>query len=628
MSIQSSKVGFGEPDSSSAEIASIPLRLLIVADLSREGRDLGSDAPAEVHSVDKDSFGDLFKRLSPGLVFEVKNTLLGGDAEIRVNLEFRSLEDFEPAALRANVPALAALQDLRGNIAENLRSGISPPALAERIEDLTQGAPFALDLIRAVREAGPGDAAPPPAAASDAPSSQGGSDGNVDSILSMVDDGSQSPPADAGSGSIGSVISSITGSGGSAKTSGGGSDGLAQVVDQWFEKRTGAQLDEILHHEDFQSLESAWRGLKHVVQRTDFRSEITVQVLHARKDDLRKVLSEQILKDEFDSPVDPPLAAVLCAIDFDSGPTDLELMNELAIRGEAIQAPVIIQAGPGFFGRESLQGLGSKGSMTDLLAGAQFTKWKGLRAKDESRWLAVAVNRFLLREPYTANSQSGGCAETVDAASGDGFLWGGAAWALAACMTRSFAAEEWAHSISGLKGGGGVEDLALRPYEVRKGKMIQTPLEANLTEINSQDLASAGLIPLTASENSDTAVFTYLPMVALARQYDNPRATQEAAMHSVLPYQMFAGRMSIWLGRFLAEVRGAESAEKAQERLDQNLRGVIGDPKEGKDVPQVRVEVSDHDDDPTKYQVCVEVTPAFKFFGLTPRLMLAVAVSK
>ncbi len=619
MSIHSSKVGFGESGSSDAEIASVPLRLLIVADLSREGRGLGSDAPAEVHTVDKDSFGDLFGQLSPGLVFEVKNTLLGGDAEIRVNLEFRSLEDFEPAALRANVPALAALEDLRANIAENLQSRISPPALAERIEDLTQGAPFALDLVRAVREAGPGDAAPPPAASSDAPTSSG-SGGEVDSILSMVDDGSQSAPADAGSSSIGSVISSITGAGGSAKSSGAGSDGLARVVDQWFEKRTGSQLDKILHHEDFQALESAWRGLKHVVQRTDFRSEVTIQVLHARKEDLRKVLSEQILKDEFDSPVDPPLAAVLCAIDFDSAPSDLELMNELAIRGEAIQAPVIIQAGPSFFGRASLQGLGAKGSMTDLLAGAQFTKWKGLRAKDESRWLAVAVNRFLLREPHTA--------ETADAASGSGFLWGGAVWGLAACMTRSFAAEGWAHSISGLKGGGGVEDLALRPYEVRKGKVIQTPVEANLTEINTQDLASAGLIPLSASENSDTGVFTYLPMVALAKHYDNPRATQEAAMHSVLPYQMFAGRMSIWLGRFLAEVRGADSAEAAQERLDQNLRGVIGEPKEGKDVPQVRVEITDHDDDPTKYQVCVEVTPAFKFFGLTPRLMLAVAVSK
>ena len=46
------------------------------------------------------------------------------------------------------------------------------------------------------------------------------------------------------------------------------------------------QMDEILHHPDFQSAESAWRGLRLLVDRTDFRENIKLEILSASKQDL------------------------------------------------------------------------------------------------------------------------------------------------------------------------------------------------------------------------------------------------------------------------------------------------------------------------------------------------------
>lgn len=46
------------------------------------------------------------------------------------------------------------------------------------------------------------------------------------------------------------------------------------------------QMDAILHHPDFQSLESAWRGLQLLVDRTNFRENIKIEILNVSKQDL------------------------------------------------------------------------------------------------------------------------------------------------------------------------------------------------------------------------------------------------------------------------------------------------------------------------------------------------------
>ena len=45
------------------------------------------------------------------------------------------------------------------------------------------------------------------------------------------------------------------------------------------DKQISQQLDEVMHHQDFQKVESTWRGLKFLVDRTDFRQNVKIELL-------------------------------------------------------------------------------------------------------------------------------------------------------------------------------------------------------------------------------------------------------------------------------------------------------------------------------------------------------------
>jgi type VI secretion system protein ImpB len=66
--------------------------------------------------IDRDNFNDVMARLTPGLNLKVENTLQGDGSQIAVDLKFRSMDDFEPAAIVNQVPALKKLQDTRNQL--------------------------------------------------------------------------------------------------------------------------------------------------------------------------------------------------------------------------------------------------------------------------------------------------------------------------------------------------------------------------------------------------------------------------------------------------------------------------------------------------------------------------------
>lgn len=66
--------------------------------------------------VDRDNFNDVMARLTPGLNLKVDNTLQDDGSQMAVELKFRSMEDFEPAAVVNQVPALKKLMDTRNQL--------------------------------------------------------------------------------------------------------------------------------------------------------------------------------------------------------------------------------------------------------------------------------------------------------------------------------------------------------------------------------------------------------------------------------------------------------------------------------------------------------------------------------
>src|SRR5580692_8522287 len=56
------------------------------------------------------------------------------------------------------------------------------------------------------------------------------------------------------------------------------------------DKKLSSQLNEILHHEEFQKLESTWRGLHYLVHQTETGESLKIRVLNVNKRDLFKDL--------------------------------------------------------------------------------------------------------------------------------------------------------------------------------------------------------------------------------------------------------------------------------------------------------------------------------------------------
>lgn len=66
--------------------------------------------------IDRDNFNEVMARMTPGLKLKVDNTLAGDGTQMNVDLAFHSMDDFEPARVAEQVPALKALLETRNKL--------------------------------------------------------------------------------------------------------------------------------------------------------------------------------------------------------------------------------------------------------------------------------------------------------------------------------------------------------------------------------------------------------------------------------------------------------------------------------------------------------------------------------
>ena len=84
--------------------------------------------------IDRDNFNEVMARMTPGLNLRVENKLAEDGSEMAVALKFNSIEDFEPARVAEQVPALKALLETRNK----LRDLMSKVDRSEELEDLLE----------------------------------------------------------------------------------------------------------------------------------------------------------------------------------------------------------------------------------------------------------------------------------------------------------------------------------------------------------------------------------------------------------------------------------------------------------------------------------------------------------
>ena len=280
------------------------------------------------------------------------------------------------------------------------------------------------------------------------------------------------------------------------------------------------QMDEILHHPAFQSLESAWRGLQLLVDRTDFRENIKIEILNVSKEDLlddfedspevmQSGLYKHIYTAEYGQFGGEPVGAIIANYYMTPSSPDVKLMQYVSSVACMSHAPFIAAAGPKFFGIESFTGMPNLKDLKDHFAGPHFAKWQSFRESEDARYMALTVPRFLLRNPYDPEEnpvKTFVYKENV-ANSHEHYLWGNTAYTFASRLTDSFAKFRWCPNIIGPQSGGAVEDLPLHHFESMGEIETKIPTEVLVSDRREYELAEEGFISLTMRKGSDNAAF-------------------------------------------------------------------------------------------------------------------------
>ncbi len=88
--------------------------------------------------IDRDNFNEVLERMRPALSLKVPNLLKDDGTEIPVQLEFHSMEDFEPGRVAKKIEAIAMLLDVRNKLKELLTKADRSPDLEELLEHILQ----------------------------------------------------------------------------------------------------------------------------------------------------------------------------------------------------------------------------------------------------------------------------------------------------------------------------------------------------------------------------------------------------------------------------------------------------------------------------------------------------------
>ncbi len=425
----------------------------------------------------------------------------------------------------------------------------------------------------------------------------------------------------------------------------------AMIVE--IDKKLSRQIDAIMHHKEFQKLESAWRGLKFVVDRTDFRENIKVDLLNVSKDDLQADFEDapEVTKSglykiaytaEYGTFGGRPYGAIFSNYEFGPSGQDVALLQSCAAVAAMAHAPFFAAAGASFFGLKDMLRLPNLKDLKALFEGPQYTKWNSFRDTEDARYVGLLMPKFLLRLPYGETTipvkRFNYSEDVVD--KHDDYLWGNASYAMASRIADSFAKYRWCPNIIGPQAGGTVENLPLHQYQAMGELQTKTPTEVMLSERREFELSEEGFIALTFRKDSDNAAFFSANSCQRPKTFgmspEGKAAELNYRLGTQLPYIFVACRIAHYLKVIQREQIGSSkegpelqselNAWISQYVVDQDgvsayLRGI-------RPLRQAQITVSEVPGNAGFYKVDMKVRPHFKYMGAAFTLSLVGKLDK
>ena len=429
-----------------------------------------------------------------------------------------------------------------------------------------------------------------------------------------------------------------------------GKDVVKSITDMIaaIDKKLSDQVNQIIHHADFQKLEGAWRGLHYMVNNTETDEQLKIRVLNISKADLGKTLKrykgtnwdqspwfKKIYEEEYGQFGGEPFGCLVGDYHFDQSAPDVELLAEMAKVSAAAMAPFITGASPTLLQMDSWRELANPRDLTKIFSTPEYAAWRSLRESDDSKYIGLAMPRFLSRLPYGAKTspvEEFDFEEDTGSADHEKYTWANAAYAMATNINRSFKEYGWCSRIRGIESGGAVENLPTHSFPTDDGGVdMKCPTEVAIADRREAELAKAGFMPLIHRKNSDFAAFIGAQSLQKPAEYDDPDATANANLAARLPYLFATCRFAHYLKCIVRDKVGSFKERDDMERWLSNwiYQYVDGDPinsaentKARKPLAAAEVVVEEIEGNPGYYSSKFFLRPHYQLEGLTVSLRL------
>jgi type VI secretion system protein ImpC len=414
------------------------------------------------------------------------------------------------------------------------------------------------------------------------------------------------------------------------------------------DKKLSEQINQIMHHAEFQQLESAWRGLHYLVTNSETDDQLKIRVMNVSKKDLHKTLKrykgaawdqspifKKLYEEEYGTLGGEPFGCLVGDYYFDHGPMDVELLGEMAKVAAASHAPFLAAASSTVFQMETWQELANPRDLTKIFSVPEYAGWRSLRESDDARYLGLCMPRFLARRPYGAKTnpvEEFNFEEDANGPDAKKYTWANAAYAMAVNINRSFKLYGWCSRIRGIESGGAVEGLPTHTFPTDDGGVdLKCPTEIAISDRREAELAKNGFMPLIYKKNSDFAAFIGAQSLQKPAQYDDPDASSNAALAARLPYLFATCRFAHYLKCIVRDKIGSfrEAADMQRWLQSWIINYVDGDPahssedtKARKPLAGAEVVVEAVEGNPGYYTSKFFLRPHYQLEGLTVSLRL------
>lgn len=565
--------------------------------------------------IASDMIPDVMASIRPRVNILVPNKL-GGDAkEINVDLTFLTMDDFEPLQIVSQTPVLNDLYTTRTRLNDLLGKLEGNEALNKAMDEIITNKGANTDVPSLIQS------------------------------TQMVRDPSQENYAGV---LINEFITLVS------KTDKAPADCVALVQQKIAEldATIGSQLNEILHHPDYQKLEGSWRGLWLLMTTTTQNAHIKIRLLNVTKTELildlekacefdQSQLFKKVYEEEYGTFGGSPYSFLMGDFEFGRNPQETELLTKISQVAAAAHAPFISAANPNLFDLNSFSELGHPRDLSRIFDSTELGKWASFRETEDSRYVALTLPHILMRLPYGGENgqmvMGLNFIEDVDGTDNSKFCWGSSAWGLAQRILHAATEYGWPAAIRGVEGGGMVEDLPYYTFKTTDGDIaLKCPTEISITDRREKELSDLGFIGLVHCKNRDYAAFFGAQTCQKPKLYNLDEANSNARLSARLSYILAASRFAHYIKVIMRDKVGSFMSRADVETYLNNwiasyvlLTDEASQPVKARyPLREARVDVYDVPGQPGSYRAVVFLRPHFQMEDLTASIRLVAALPK